>query len=175
MDVLVDRERLDTGDLPRVCAVTGQPAFGLSEVSYSSMPSWAYALGAIPVLWMTQDMTAWLPVAEGVVERHVARTRLLRIAVAILTVALVAIVIGAVATAAGRDGTDSGSMERLIGWIVPGVLVTGLLVGGLINRGRTFVDLRPAHDGTGRVKIMGAHPDFVAAVESLSGEHASRP
>ncbi len=164
-DVVVSWDELTVGELPRVCVVTGAPAVGTVPMRFSSMPSWMYAFGALPVLLTTQDLEGFVPVAEGVIERHTKRQRLAAVA-AIVTALLLAAAFIALLVAT-MDGPFTDQVPTFVG----GFLVVGVVVGVLSNRGGTFIDARP-DKASGGVRLIGVHADFAAAVAASRRQHA---
>ncbi len=165
------------GDLPMVCARTGNVAQAMTPVWFTRSPWWAWA--PLGVLMVTATATtSWAPLASWwafgavllpiLVSRGVTgqlpldaatRDRLAALRRRRFTVVMSALLLTWVAVGL-----------YLIGSRVAGIIVLAVVIGlyaltvGMAVAGRMLlVRGRPADDGG--VVLTGAHPDFVAAVE----------
>jgi hypothetical protein len=152
--VWVRREELAAGELPEVCAVSGQPTDLLARTRFETLPDWTWILllfGVLPFLvalaFATERVPALVPLHQEVFDSrraHRRRAWLAGVGGAVL------LVLGVVADAPWPI------------WLALAALAVVLL--SLLGSSRTFPRARPDRSGLG-VWLRGVHPRFVDAVE----------
>jgi hypothetical protein len=155
--VWVRREDLAAGELPAVCAVSGQPTDLQVRTRFETLPDWTWILllfGVLPFLvalvFATERIPALVPLHQDVLDRRRAHRRrgwLAGVAGAAL------LVLGMVADAAVPV------------WL--GLAALGVVLLSLLGASRAFPRARPDRSGLG-VWLRGVHPSFVAAVEQTA-------
>ena len=156
-EVEVDAARLATGDLPRVCVVTGEPADGLVDVRLGRSPGWAWVL--VPVSLMAflfanllgrETVRGEVPVTRAVFEAHQSRRR------ASLVVTVASLLVAALAAWVP------------VWWLVFVALGVALFVGaGLAAVAeRRFISGHAGDNGR-TVVLRRVHPAFAAAVAEV--------
>lgn len=162
--VWVEREALRAGDLPPVCAISGEPADTHLPVRFSHLPPWTYLLlfaGVLPfliALWFAPEpIPGRLPVRAEVVRSWRRRRRRATVA----TVAAFVVVVAALAL--------GWPPELMIGALVLFVVTAGALAwvasgmaDGTLDASRRWVELRRVHER------------FAAAVETDERVHGRR-
>lgn len=150
----VRREDFEAGDLPHICITTGAVADGTVPVRFDSTPSWTWILllfGVFPFLiatmFATERVDGEVPVVRSSVERY---HRWRRTGWGLVLPGILAVAVGWMATLSGLAWT--------------GLLVVLAGVALLVASALSFVDGRPDDSG-GWVRIIRAHPNFVAALE----------
>jgi hypothetical protein len=152
-DVWVRRGDLEAGELPSVCAVTGEATDRTVRFRFDSVPTWTWLLlffGVFPFLiasfFATEKVEGQVPVVPQVIERY-HRLRRRSFVLGGTGVALVAIAFVAV---------------RELVWVGLAAIAFALVVG--IIASRSFINGRL--DDTGRwVKMTRVHPAFVHQLE----------
>ena len=154
-DALVSRERLFYGELPEVCAKTGQPTSALVSTTFERVPPWTFLLlfaGIFPffiaLLFVREKVKAKVPMTREVVERYHGRRRWLLIGYGVILLALVV-------AAALQE-----SWFMLVGLI--GVVMVAVTE---YRRARDWINAVGVRD-TPFVELRRVHPDFARAIES---------
>jgi hypothetical protein len=144
---------LERGDLPAVCAKTGEPCDGLVRDTLRVVPAWVAALvyaGVVPFLilrlYLSRRVEAKLPIAP-------ARVRRIR---GLVRAAWVAMVVGAAGLASAIFGAGAIGVLALLAGL--GVYVATVFVGDLLWLG-AIASRRPDV-----VILTRVHPEFARAL-----------
>jgi hypothetical protein len=161
-DALVSRERLFYGDLPEVCAKTGEPTSAVVSTTFERLPPWTFLLlfaGIFPffiaVLFVREKVKAKVPMTAEVVERYHGRRRWLVLGYAVIALALIVTV----------------ALQE------PRIMTAGLIGVVMITvteyrRARDWISAVGVRD-TPFVELRRVHPAFVAAVETHRPERTT--
>jgi hypothetical protein len=153
---------LERGDLPAICAKTGEPCVGLVKDSLWVVPRWVSALLALLIfpyyvarVWTSRRIEVTLPIAPS---RLAWIRRFVR-------AAWVALVLAAAGLAAALFGAGMIGVAALI--VGAGAYVLIVFVGD-----QMWVGARPTHSND-VVLLTRVHPDFARAVADMYDERAA--
>jgi hypothetical protein len=153
---------LERGDLPAICAKTGEPCVGLVKDTLWAVPRWVSALAAFAVvpyyvarMWVGRRLEVTLPIAPS-------RLAWIRRFVRAAWIALVAAAAGLAAALFGA------------GMIGVAALIVGVAVYvSIVYAGdHLWVGARPSHRPE-VVILTRVHPDFARAVNNMYDERAA--
>ena len=155
-------EDLERGDLPAICAKTGEPCVGLVKDTLWVVPRWVHPLVAFAVvpyfvarMFAARRIEVTLPIAPSRLQwiRHFVRA------------AWIALVLAAAGLAAALFGAGVVGVVALVFGIAAYVLI--VYVGDHI-----WVGARPTHS-TDVVILTRVHPEFARAVADMYDERAA--
>ena len=153
---------LERGDLPALCAKTGEPCAGLVKDTLRVVPRWVSALVVFAIvpyyvgrIYASRRIEAKLPVAPGRLERV---RRLVR-------AAWVALVSAAAGLAATLFGAGAVGLAALVAGLVAYVVI-------VYTGDQMWVGARPSHRSD-VVILTRLHPDFTRALDDFYDERAA--
>ncbi len=150
LGLVVPQIAVETGDLPRICVVSGQPTENMVKMRWSWAPSWTYLflfLGVLPVL-LVRHLAGTRAAGFLPIHPDVQRKRRLQGVAALLGLA------GALVLLIGAAAMSSG----VLAFLALALLVAGIAC--MVQPGRSL-PVRPA--GQGYLAFPKASPAFAAA------------
>lgn len=153
---------LERGDLPAICAKTGEPCVGLVKDTLWAVPRWVSASAAFAIVpyylgrrWVGRRLEVTLPIARS-------RLQWIRRFVRAAWIALVVAAAGLAATLFGAG------MIGVAALTVGVVAYVSIVYGG----DHIWVGARPSHKPD-VVLLTRVHPDFARAVTDMYDERAA--
>ena len=144
--LVVPQNAVETGDLPRVCVVSGVPTDNMARQRWMWAPSWTYFFGLLVRYVVADRVTGYLPIARSVLRRHVA----------LVLVCIAGFACGFVALVAGLMSTR------------PVVALVGLtfFVGSVVVLGIKGTLVKVKRAAPGYLAITNASPEFARAFKA---------
>ena len=159
--ITLTRREAERGDLPPVCALTGEPTDDVKHRTFVWQPAWVYALiplGLLPCLIVSliirKTMTLRLPLVR---RKHFHWGWRMAVAAVGIVASAGAFIVGGALVSDYERGT-------LGGWLMIGGLV-GFVLSLVMLAVLTALGIHPKRITDREITLAGVHDNFVAAVE----------